>query len=324
MGVTVNEAGSGLANVSVLSFSESINNLVDNDPDNYVSISSTLNVSAINTASVAVSTPNHTFTNDEYVGFVVKGTAPLANVNLLNGVVIKTYNNGTLVETANVSNGLLKLNVLDLLTINGDVPDDAQILYFKTDEAFDEVRLEVQDLVGIGNELQVYSAFVSASTSLPVNFGAVSAIVQNGKLMVNWSTLFETNTKHFVIEGSVDGQNWTKLGTQVTKSQDGVSDKEIEYGFEISLSNIVALAGISLGSALVMILLLGAVFPISKRKKYQYIALLSIVIATGIISCQKRENDLEQIQNHIAFIRVGEVDADGFTSYSKSIRVIEK
>ena len=324
MGVSVNETRSGLADIDVLEFSQSVNNLIDNNPNNYVSINNTLNISAINAASVAVTTPGHTFINDEYVGFVVKAASPLVNLNLLTGTTIKTYKDGVLVETATVANGLLRLNLLDLLVINGAVPPDAQILYFKTESDFDEVELEVSSLVGIGSELQVYSAFVSASASLPVNFGAISAISQNGKLIVNWSTLFETNSTHFIIEGSIDGQNWNSLGTLVSKAKDGVSDKEMDYSFEMSLSSIIKLSSISLGSALIIVLLLGALYPISTRKRYTFVILLSIVVAAGFISCQKAGSDVNEVEKNVAFVRVGEVDADGLVSYSKIIRVIEK
>lgn len=328
MGVTVNGGNSGLANGTVLNsqtMAASMNNLIDSDPSNYVSLSSTLGINAGNAASVSVTAPAHTFVNDEYTGFVVKAASPLANVGLLSGVTISTYLDGALVEQSTVANNLLKLNALNVLSINGSVPADAQVVYFKTTGDFDEVRLTVNDLAGIGNELQVYSAFVSAEAVLPVSFGDISAVYQNGNLNINWSTLSETNNKEFVIEGSSDGKSWTKLGTVASKANGGNSDSAIEYSFSKSLQELLVLSGFSLLSMIIVMGMALLLFPSIKRKTaYMLTPVIAIAMAVTLFSCSKSDNSYDVDEKPVAFIRIAQVDKDGTTSYSKTIKVVHK
>ncbi|ULT40584.1 hypothetical protein KRR40_38330 [Niabella defluvii] len=328
MGVTVNGGNSGLANGTVLNsqtIASAMNNLIDSDPANYVSLSSTLGISAGNAASLSVTTPAHTFVNDEYTGFVVKAASPLANVGLLSGVTISTYLDGALVEQSSVANSLLKLNALNVLSINGSVPADAQVVYFKTTGDFDEVRLTVNDLAGVGNELQVYSAFVSAEAVLPVSFGDISAVYQNGTLNINWSTLSETNNREFVIEGSSDGKSWTKLGTVASKANGGNSDSAIEYSFSKSLQELLVLSGFSLVSMIIVMGMALLLFPSIKRKTaYMLTPVIAIAMAVTLFSCSKSDHSYDVDEKPVAFIRIAQVDKDGTTSYSKAIKVVHK
>lgn len=328
MGVAVSGGNSGLANGSLLnsqSIANSMANLIDNDPSTYVSLSSTLGIAAGNAASVSVTTPAHTFVNDEYAGFVVKGGAPLANVGLLTGVTISTYRDGVLVDQASVSNSLLKLNALNALTINGTVPADAQVIYFKTTGDFDEVRLTVDDLVGIGNELQVYSAFVSAEAVLPVVFGSISATFANNILSVNWNTQMEKNNKEFIVEGSVDGSKWFKLGTVASKANGGNSDLSISYDFNKSIDELLLVSGFSLVSVAMVMILVLMLFPSIKRKTaYMLTPVLAIVMSVVFFSCNKSKDAYNTADNKIVFIRIAQVDVDGTTSYSPAVKVVEK
>ncbi len=54
---------------------------------------------------------------------------------------------------------------------------------------------------------------------------------QNGYL--NWATEQESNSSHFEIEESTDGENWTKIGEVPSKSIDGNSSIELSYQFRI-------------------------------------------------------------------------------------------
>ncbi|MGN7786431.1 hypothetical protein ACTJIJ_17995 [Niabella sp. 22666] len=326
LGVSVNGGNSGLANASLLNtqaLANSMNNLIDNDASTYVSLSSTLGIGAANAASVSVTTPAYTFVNDEYTGFVVKAAAPLANVGLLTGVTVSTYLDGALQEESSVSNNLLKLNVLNALSINGAVPPDAQLVYFKTTNDFDEVKLTVNDLVGIGSELQVYSAFVSGQAVLPVNFGEVNAVYQNGKLSLNWSTLSETNNKEFIVEGSVDGKTWTKLGAVASKASDGNSDTSIQYDFSKSVQELIALSGFSLLSMILLAGLALLMFPSIKRKSaFMLTPILAIFMTLTLFACSKSDNAPEIGEKPVTYIRIAQVDKDGSTSYSKVVKVV--
>ena len=326
MGVAVNGGNSGLANASLLNaqtLSSAMNNLIDNDASNYVSLSSTLGIGAANAASVSVTTPAHTFVNDEYTGFVVKAASPLANVGLLTGVTVSTYLDGALQEESSVSNNLLKLNVLNALSINGTVPPDAQLVYFKTTNDFDEVKLTVNDLVGIGSELQVYSAFVSGQAVLPVTFGDVSAVYQNGMLSLNWSTISETNNKEFIVEGSVDGKTWTKLGRVASKASAGNSDTPIQYDFSKSVQELIALSGFSLLSMILVVGLALLMFPAIKRKSALMLTpVLAIAMTLTLFACSKSDSSPVVGEKPVTYIRIAQVDKDGTTSYSKVVKVV--
>lgn len=330
MTVAVNGASSGLANASLLntqSFSGSLGNLVDNDFTNYVSLSSTLGIGAGSTASVAVTTPNHTFAGDEYAGFIVKAAAPLVNVGLLTGLSISTHNNGNpiAVEEASVSNSLLELNVLNALSINGDVPPDAQVLYFKTTGDFDEVRLTTNNLAGIGNELQVYSAFVSANAALPVFFGNLSAVLKGNDLQVNWSTFSETNNKAFMVQGSSDGSSWFTIGTVASKAEGGNSGSNIDYSFNKTVQELLALSAFSLPAAITLVVIALMLFPAFKRKKaFWMIPVVAIGIALINFSCNKSPDAYEAGEKPVTYIRIAQVDKDGKMSYSKAVKVVEQ
>lgn len=317
MGVTVNGNNSGLINASILpnaqSFALQMPNLIDNNFANYVSISSTLGINAVNRASLSVMAPAHKFRNGLYAGFIVRGNTPLIDLALLQGITINTYNDGELVEHANVSNNILRLNLLNIFNINDDLPEDARVIYMPTTEEFNEVGLEVEDLAGVGNELQVFSAFVSEEEVLPVVFGNISALLQGKNLSVQWSTFSETNNKEFVIEGSVDGKNWKKIGSVASQANGGNSDVSLNYSFSKSLS------GIMLGGLGVMALLSLAFI---KNRVVKMCFGIAFLIMIGV-ACSKREaitaDDTPEL-----FIRIAQIDQDGSISYSKAVKAIIK
>ncbi|MGN7784860.1 hypothetical protein ACTJIJ_10045 [Niabella sp. 22666] len=330
MTVAVNGASSGLANATLLnteSFSGSLGNLVDNDVTNYVSLSSTLGIGAGSTAAVAVTTPNYTFTGDEYAGFIVKAATPLINVGLLTGLTISTHNNGNpiAVEEASVSNSLLELNVLNVLSINGDLPPDAQVLYFKTTRDFDEVRLTTNNLAGVGNELQVYSAFVNANVALPVSFGNVSAVLQGNNLQVNWSTLSETNNKEFIVQGSSNGSSWLTIGTVASKAGGGNSNGSIDYSFNTTVQELLVLSAFSLPVAIALVVVALMLLPaINRKRAFWMTPVIAIGIALVSFSCNKSQDSYETGGRPVSYIRIAQVDKDGKISYSKAVKVIQQ
>ena len=58
------------------------------------------------------------------------------------------------------------------------------------------------------------TGFSSGPMSLPVTFVSFSANrADNGTVQLTWNTTNEINNSHFEIERSIDGSNWTTLGT---------------------------------------------------------------------------------------------------------------
>lgn len=136
-------------------------------------------------------------------GFVIRyrdsGLLGLLDATLLNQVAIRTYRNGTLVETANFSSGtgLLKATVL------GGSGSGKQVLSFVTTQDFDEIELAYTGVVSAGKLLDVYYAFegpgtcpkdcmdalLTAGNGATATSGQVGATVTVGPIQVNACTL---------------------------------------------------------------------------------------------------------------------------------------
>lgn len=61
--------------------------------------------------------------------------------------------------------------------------------------------------------------FSSASNPLPVTLTAFSATKNEQTTLLSWSTTAETNSSHFDIEHSLNGKNWTNIGTVAAKGE---------------------------------------------------------------------------------------------------------
>lgn len=149
---------------------------------------------------------------------------------------------------------------------------------------------------------------------LPVNFGSITAKIINGALSVNWSTLKETNNDRFEIEASVDGVNFTKIGTVDSKALNGNSEKALDYEFQKTAEGSGVLF-FSLG-----ILALGAAgLGATKRFRLMFGVLLMLGISGFVASCKK--SDPQSLEDGKLFIRIIQVDKDGGKTQSKTITV---
>ncbi len=68
----------------------------------------------------------------------------------------------------------------------------------------------------------------TAMYPLPVKWGDFSVRAQGNSVQLNWTTLEETNAKHFVVEHATDGRNFTAVGTIAAK---GLSTDRTDYSF---------------------------------------------------------------------------------------------
>ncbi|MFN8344516.1 MAG: T9SS type A sorting domain-containing protein [Spirosomataceae bacterium] len=150
-GVTSPATPTGLS-VCVLCGSEGAN-VVDGDISNFGNVT-LLDVNALGAALVVVRDGLQYYPAGNRVGFVVRSTASLLQANLLSGLEIQTFRNGTLVNTANTSGSVLSLGAVG--SSNGK-----QIISFITTADFDEVRLVSRGLVNAAalGGLAVYYAF---------------------------------------------------------------------------------------------------------------------------------------------------------------------
>lgn len=148
---------------------------------------------------------------------------------------------------------------------------------------------------------------------LPVNFGTITAKIINGELMVNWSTLKETNNDHFEIEASVDGVSFTKIGSVDSKASGGNSESTLDYQFQKTADSNILL--FSLG-----IFVLGAAGLGATRRFRLVFGLLLLLGTTGfVVGCKKA--DPQSLENGKLFIRIIQVDKDGNKTQSKTVTV---
>ncbi|MCH5684325.1 hypothetical protein LWM68_08625 [Niabella sp. W65] len=78
----------------------------------------------------------------------------------------------------------------------------------------------------------------SGNVVLPVTFDAISAVAKNKTLSVIWKTTSETNCKGYTVEASLDGNNWTSIGTLSSKATNGNSSTALSYELLIDLSQM--------------------------------------------------------------------------------------
>ncbi|WP_300597553.1 VCBS repeat-containing protein [Niabella sp.] len=151
-----------------------------------------------------------------------------------------------------------------------------------------------------------------SQTVLPVLFGSFTAIIKDGRLLVNWSTETETNNDHFLIQLSVDGAQWKTVQTIQSKAAGGNSNTTLEYSSTLPLTA----AGISAG-----LLLLG-LMP-GCRKKRKELIMASVLFCVLAISCSKRDI-AKTIEDGKLFVRIVQVDKDGTQQVSKVIRAVQE
>ncbi|GAB3425984.1 hypothetical protein [Niabella aquatica] len=151
--------------------------------------------------------------------------------------------------------------------------------------------------------------------SLPVTFGAISSKIVNNTLVVQWSTLSETNNHHFNIEVSDDGRNFTKIGEVKSTAVNGNSTRELSYDFSYMLPAKAIAGGLALA------LLAGGSIMYYKRNRYRIVTrLFVILISATLFSCSKSDAAIEISNDQKIFVRIVQVDIDGQTSASQAIK----
>lgn len=151
-----------------------------------------------------------------------------------------------------------------------------------------------------------------SQTVLPVSFGAFTAVIKDGRLLVSWSTETETNNDHFLIQLSADGVQWHTVQTVRSKAAGGNSHTTLEYSSTLPLTA----AGVSAG-----FLLLG--LAATGRKKRRALITASVLFCALALSCSKRDID-GTMEGGKLFVRIVQVDKDGEQRVSKVIRAVQE
>ena len=159
---------------------------------------------------------------------------------------------------------------------------------------------------------------LSVTNPLPVTFGNITATYNNGNVLVNFTTVKETNNDHFDIELSKDGINFVKAGSVKSKAMDGNSDQPLSYSFEMSNAMKFGFAGISLFIIGLLALM------VNRRNKWIYNTafVLSLTFLTAS-SCAKKES-ISMSDNNKLYLRIAQVDKDGTKNYSRVVKVIQE
>ena len=148
--------------------------------------------------------------------------------------------------------------------------------------------------------------------TLPVEIGAFTAVYTNDKLTVHWQTVTETNNSHFVIETSVDGKNFIKIGEVKSKAENGNSDKVINYEFKYPFPK--AVTAVSIG---MLAIGLGSGFKRAKRRNILFV-IIAVLVFGGMLGCHKSEV-VGAYRNENNFVRIVQVDNDGTETIFKVV-----
>lgn len=169
-------------------------------------------------------------------------------------------------------------------------------------------------------QMEDYTVIVDGSTPLPVNFGMVTANLQNGALQVNWQSESETNNEKFQVQLSNNGEIFYTVGEQMTKAKDGNSSNTIDYSFSIEYSTISKIF-----SSLFLLAFVSLGF--NRKRNYLHILAIASLFALSLFtgySCNKEQHDTIIASGTDLFARIAQVDKDGVTKYSKVVKVIRK
>ena len=155
---------------------------------------------------------------------------------------------------------------------------------------------------------------ITFGEALPIDFGFISAKLEGGKLVVDWSSISETGNDHFEIEISRDGKHFVSIGRVNSKAENGDSFTELGYSFSAGLSG--ALAAFSL---------LFAALLVPAFRKYKYTYAMVVLLGAGLfqLSCTKQSKEAWDSSEKI-YVRVVQVDKDGTRHYSKIVQAVRK
>lgn len=145
-------------------------------------------------------------------------------------------------------------------------------------------------------------------------FPPLDAKISNNKLNVEWTVPTEENTSHYDIEISKDGKIFTKIGTVLSKAEQGNSKSPIDYTFTRSAT------GLSTAAILFLLPLLAFSLNNTKPNRTRYLPATIFLSAVTLFGCQKSEVDKAD-KTEIMYLRVAQVDNANHALYSKIVKV---
>jgi len=248
-------------------------------------------------------------------GFVYKDGATAPNSPGYQGAVVKLFKEDGITEVATATTNAGGYYLF------GDIPKGNYIIRITTPGGQKIGSASDNDDDGdisiTVNEEPVTNTYFSLDQALPVDFGAISAKISGGQLLVNWSTLTETNNSYFQIEVSKDGKTFVSIGEVDSKAKEGNSDVSINYDFAAKANSSMGLLGLSVFSIALIALFI--------NRKNKVLPIAAIVIGISLLGVSCSRNDMDGLSNDSdVFVRVKQVDKNGAYKYSKVVKAVKK
>lgn len=162
----------------------------------------------------------------------------------------------------------------------------------------------------------IFTFFAGKSQDNPIilTFPPLEAKITGNQLNVEWSTPTENNVKHYNIEISKEGKNFTKIGTVLSRADNGNSTSPLTYTFTKPASGLLT------GIALFLLPLLGFSGNGAKRNKIPYIPAAIFISTIVLMGCRK--SDIPEVdKTETLYLRVAQIDKADHALYSKIVKV---
>ncbi|PZF70982.1 beta strand repeat-containing protein [Taibaiella soli] len=169
----VDGVNTGINNIATVGGSISnAQNAIDNDPNNYATVSLTTGVASV--ANFAVADAMNTYPANSFAGFDVETNTQLLTAGVLSNATIYLYNNGTLVQTG--SGNALVIGATTTLLTGGTT---RQIVGIVANVPYNEVKISFNQVVNadLGN-IKIYSAILE-KTCAPTIMCSTSYYLNN-------------------------------------------------------------------------------------------------------------------------------------------------
>ncbi|TDE01393.1 hypothetical protein [Flavobacterium sandaracinum] len=189
--VAINSNESGIQGVACVACAVSdSDNVLSSDINDFANI--TLTVGVLATGSVSVKDQLYTYPVGTFAGFTIQDLNNLLELNLFQSLIISTFNNGVLQE----SKGGPQLIGLSLLVpILGSGPGFYNV-GFEATVPFDEIKITVNSLATVINNVNVYGAFVDTNNSNDGVLGFLNCTNANPVAVDDSVTTLRHHSKH--------------------------------------------------------------------------------------------------------------------------------
>lgn len=158
---------------------------------------------------------------------------------------------------------------------------------------------------------------VTGYITLPVKFGPISAKITGNEILVQFTTLEETNNSHFGIQLSENGVDFETVAIIKSRHANNTYTGSTAYNITIDPTGKATLA-------FTIAVLVGLCTPRSRKKILYLMVLIHVTIYLLTISCNKGRENITTMENRQAYLRIQQVDVNGDSTCSKVIRIVKE